>query len=78
MVGSDEVDREGGVGVDAADLGGGEDDVAWELYGEEGLDVGLLGEVELGVSEDDHVDEAEGDEVVEDGRGEKRATVESA
>jgi hypothetical protein len=73
-VGGDEVAGVGGVGVDAADLGGGEDHVAGLLGGEEGLDVGLAGEVELGVGADDDVGEAEGEEAAED-RGADEAPV---
>ena len=73
-VGGDEVGGEGGVGVDAADLGGGEDDVARALGGEEGLDVGLAGEVELGVGPDDDGGEAEREEAAQD-RGPDEAPV---
>ncbi|WOL07531.1 hypothetical protein Cni_G16275 [Canna indica] len=45
-VDSDEIDQVGGVGMDSTDLGGGDDDVAGALSGEEGLDVGLASEVE--------------------------------
>uniref|UniRef100_A0A8R7R825 Uncharacterized protein n=1 Tax=Triticum urartu TaxID=4572 RepID=A0A8R7R825_TRIUA len=72
-VGGDEVGGEGGVGVDAADLGGGEHDVAGPLGGEEGLDGGLAGEVELGVRADDHVGEAEREEAAQDGRAHQPA-----
>lgn len=73
-VGGDEVGGEGGVGVDAADLGGGEDDVARVLGGEEGLDVGLAGEVELGVGAEDDGGEAEREEAAQD-RGPDEALV---
>lgn len=48
-VDGDEVGGEGRVGVDPADLGGGEEDVAGAVEEEEGLDGGLAGEVELRV-----------------------------
>ncbi|CAL5049018.1 unnamed protein product [Urochloa decumbens] len=73
-VGGDEVGGEGGVGVDAADLGGRQDNVAGLLRGEEGLDVGLAGEVELGVGAGDDGGEAEGEEVAKD-RGPDEAPV---
>jgi hypothetical protein len=60
--------------VDAADLGGGEDDVTGPVGGEEGLHVGLAGEVEVGVGADDDVGEAEGEEAAED-RGADEAPV---
>ena len=43
------------VGVDPADFGGGEDDVDWLLLCEEGFDVGLAGEIELGVCSEEEV-----------------------
>lgn len=70
----DEVGGEGGVGVDASDLGGGEDDIAGLLGSEEGLNVGLAGQVELRVGADDDVGEAEGQESAED-RGADEAAV---
>lgn len=66
-VGGDEVGGEGGVGVDSADLGGGEDHVARAFGGEEGLDVRLASQVELGVGADDDGGEAEREEAAHDG-----------
>lgn len=57
-VDGDEIRGKVGVGVDAADLGGGEEDVAGAVEEEEGLDVGLAGEVELRVGGDEEVGEA--------------------
>lgn len=72
-VGDDEVGWEGGDGVDATDLGGNEDDIARELGGEEGLDVELLVEAELGAGADDHVGVAEEKEASEDGGADEAA-----
>jgi hypothetical protein len=60
--------------VDAADLCRREDHVAGPLGGEEGLDVGLAGEVELGVGADDDGGEAEREEAAQD-RGADEAPV---
>ena len=49
----DEFGRIGVVGVDAADLGGGQVDLVGPLFGKEGVDCLLVGEVELGVSTSD-------------------------
>lgn len=54
-VDGDEVGWVGVVGVDAADFGGGEDDVVWGVGGEEGIDGGLGSEVEFGVGEEEEV-----------------------
>ena len=40
-------------GVDAADLGGGQVDLGRALVGEEGLDAGLVGQVQFGVGAGD-------------------------
>lgn len=61
----DDVGLDMEVGVDATDLGSGENNVAVELDGEEGLHVGLVGEVELGVGADDNIGEAEGEKPAE-------------
>lgn len=49
-VGSDVVGGEGGVRVEVFDLSGVKDHVAGVLGGEEGLDVGMVGEVEVAVA----------------------------
>lgn len=69
----DEFGRVGVVGVDAADLGGGEDDVAGAVAGEEVVDGGLAGEVEVGVGAEEEVVEAEGAELVDDGGADEAA-----
>lgn len=73
-VDGDEIGGVGLVGVDAADLCGGEDDVLGLLRGEEGVDGGLGGEVELGVTAEEEIGVAEGGELADDG-GADEATV---
>jgi len=63
----DEFGRVGVVGVDAADLGGGEVDLAGLLGFEEGAHGGLVGEVELGVGAGDDVGLALAVEDTDDG-----------
>ena len=53
----DEVGWVGVVGVDPTDFGGGEDDVSRLLCGEEGFDVGLVSEVEVGMCSEDEIGE---------------------
>lgn len=48
-VSSDEIDGEGGVGMDASNLGGTEDHVLRAVFEEEGLYFRLTGEIELGM-----------------------------
>jgi hypothetical protein len=55
----DEVGGVGAVGEDAADAGGGEEDVVGALTVEEAFDVGLALEVELGVGAEEEVVVAE-------------------
>lgn len=45
----DEIGGVSGVSVDAADFSGGEDDVLRFCGGEEGVDGGLVGEIEIGM-----------------------------
>lgn len=66
-VDTDELGWIGLVGVDAADLGRGEDDEPGLLGSEEGLDIVLAGEVELGVSAEEEVGEAEVPELADNG-----------
>lgn len=62
-----EIGGVGFVGVDAADFGGGEDDVVGLVIGEEGVDGGLDGQVELRVGAEEEVCEVEFLEFADDG-----------
>lgn len=54
-VNGDEICGESGVSVDAADLGGAEDNVARALSSKEGLDFRLTGKIKLRTRADDEV-----------------------
>lgn len=66
-INSDEIGGVGGVGENAADLGGSEEDEMGAVDGEEGLDIGLAGEIEGGVGSEEKVGEAESVEAAGDG-----------
>lgn len=72
-VDGDEIGRVGLVRVDAADLRGGEDDEPGLVRGEEGVDGGLGGEIELGVGAEEEVGVAEGGEPADDGGADEAA-----
>jgi hypothetical protein len=63
----------GVVGVDAADLGGGQVDLGRALFGEEGLDGGLVGQVQFGVGAGDEMGVAGAFEGAHQGRADHAA-----
>jgi hypothetical protein len=71
----DEFGRVGGVGVDAADLGGGQVDLARLFGGHEGPHGGLVGEIQLGVGAGDELLRrvALGQQLAHDGRADHAA-----
>ena len=71
----DEFGRIGGVGMDAADLGGGQVDLVGPCCGQEGAHGGLVGEVELGVGAGDELLRrvALGQQLAHDGRADHAA-----
>lgn len=73
-VDGDEISRICIVGVDTAHFGSGKDDELGLLGGEEGLDVVLAGQIELGVGTKDQVGKSQGLELADNGRADQ-ATV---
>ena len=63
----EEIVRLGGVGLDAADAGGGHDDVGWLFGGEERARRGAVAEIEFGGRARDHGRVARGAERADDG-----------
>lgn len=66
-VDGDEIGRISIVGVDAANFGSSKDDIIRLLGGEEGVDIGLTSEIELGVRAKQKIGEVEGEEFADDG-----------
>ena len=70
-VDGDEICGVGFVGVDATDLGSGEDHELGLFSSKEGIDISLAGEIELGVGSEEEIGESKLLELADDGGADK-------